>query len=67
MAQRTRKDYLEQSKKSGSNARIDSNWVNYPVINHGGLSAATLVKVDGKVEWIAALSSTKGKETFMFA
>lgn len=54
-------------KKAGNKAGTDGGWVNYPVINHGALSAATLVKLDGKFEWISALNSSNGRENSMLA
>lgn len=46
---------LKQKKDKGR-----ENCANYPVINHGGLVAATLVKSNGKLAWRTVHSSRRG-------
>ncbi|THH10775.1 hypothetical protein EW145_g1080 [Phellinidium pouzarii] len=51
----------KSSKKVSSRKKTETEkWSNYPIINHGGLSAATLVKVNNTLEWRSVHSTSKG-------
>ncbi|KAH8116863.1 hypothetical protein DFH11DRAFT_1577909 [Phellopilus nigrolimitatus] len=54
------KDTTLKKKKGKGNSREAERWTNYPIINHGGLSAATLVKVGSALEWKTVHSIRKG-------
>ena len=54
------KDTQSQQKKGKGRDKTVENRANYPVIDHGSLSAATLVKINGKLEWRTAFSSQRG-------
>ncbi|KAI5121668.1 hypothetical protein M0805_002744 [Coniferiporia weirii] len=56
-------DATSKKKKGKGTSREAGKWTNYPVINYGGLSAATLVKVNDGLEWRFVHSKRKGSLT----
>lgn len=48
-------------KKSKATSREAGNWTNYPVVDHGGLAAATLTKTGDSYQWEFAQSHKNGK------
>ncbi|KAL5489819.1 hypothetical protein ACEPAI_4651 [Sanghuangporus weigelae] len=58
------KKYQSKSDKRKGKGKAKSNsegsWTSYPVIDHGALSAATLVKIGDALEWRTVHSPRKG-------
>lgn len=50
-------------KKSKATSREAGNWTNYPVVDHGGLTAATLAKTGDCFQWEFAQSQKNCKNS----
>ena len=52
----------KSTQKSKATSREAAEWTNYPVVNHGSLTAATMVKVGDSFQWSFVQSEQSSDE-----